>query len=158
MSRNYDDMFHRPNAGWTQRVGEPTEAVEDEPARSTEDGLYRPYGVTPTDDLDSCDIAWWLGHDTPQGQDVQYRFIVRIGYVGEEQINLFLTDAIISIEGRNLTELRKRLRRRKVTFIQAFNPKRWPILPPPNEPLVQKISIHYPGEPDMFRLRTPTSI
>lgn len=146
MSRSYDDVFHRPNGGWTQRVGEaPPVTSPDEPARSTEDGLYRPYGVTQTDDLETCDIAWWLGHDTPQGQEVQYRFIVRIGYVGDDQINLMLTDAIISIEGRHLRELRKRLSRRKVTFIQAFNAKLWP-QPGAGEPVIERIEIHYPGE------------
>lgn len=146
MSRNYDDVFHRPNGGWTQRVGEPPAApAPDEPARSTEDGQYRPFGITPTDDLETCDIAWWLGHDTPQGQEVQYRFMIRTAYVGDEQINLMLTDAIISIEGRHLRELRKRLSRRKVTFIQAFNPRLWP-QPGPDQPLIERISILYPGE------------
>lgn len=146
MSRSYDDVFNRPNGGWTQRVGEPPATPpRDEPARSTDDGLYRPYGVTPTDDLETCDIAWWLGNDTPQGQEVQYRFIVRIGYVGDDQINLMLTDAIISIEGRNLRELRKRLSRRKVTFVQAFNAKLWP-QPGMGEPVIERIEILYPGE------------
>lgn len=147
MSREYDELFQRQPGGWAQRVGSelpPTPAPEA-PARSTEDGLYRAYGTTPTDELEGCDIAWWLGHDTPQGQEVQYRFIVRIGYVGDDQINLMLTDAIISIEGRNLRDLRKRLSRRRVTFIQAFNPRVWP-KPADEEPIIERVSILYPGE------------
>lgn len=144
MTTNVDNMFQPNQPNWAQRVSEPRPPLA-EPARTTEDGEYRAYGVTPTDDLDTCDIAWWLGHDTPQGQDVQYRFMVRIGYVGDEQVNLMLTDAIISIEGQNLRDLRKRLSRRRVTFVQAFNPKVWP-QPPRGEPLIERISILYPGE------------
>lgn len=144
MTTDYDHAFQPAGPGWSQRIGD-AHRTATEPSRSTEDGRYRAYGITSTDDLDTCDIAWWLGNDTPQGQDVQYRFIVRIGYVGDEQINLMLTDAIITIEGKNLRDLRKRLSRRRVSFIQAFNAGVWQ-RPPHSEPLVERISILYPGE------------
>lgn len=148
MSGSYDEFLRQSPGGWAQRVGgdgRPADPPPSEMARSTEDGRYRAYGVTPTDELEGCDIGWWLGHDTPQGQEVQYRFVVRIGYVGDEQITLFLTDAMIVIEGRHLRDLRKRLSRRRVTFIQAFHPGFWP-KPSEGEPVVEKVRILYPGE------------
>lgn len=144
MTGSYDEMFQPRQPNWTQRV-DPRPAPPEPAARTTEDGRYRAFGHTPSEDLETCDIAWWLGHDTPQGQEVQYRFLVRTAYVGDEQINLFLTDAIISIEGRNLRELRKRLSRRRVTFIQAFHPGLWP-RPPEGDPIIERIRILYPGE------------
>lgn len=150
MTDRYDDAIHRRPPAWTQRVDQRPPGQEAPPIApdfgpSPQDGEYRAYGVTPTDDLESCDIAWWLGHDTPQGQEVQYRFVVRIGYVGEEQINLMLADAIISIEGRRLRDLRKRLSRGRVSFIQAFNPRIWP-RPSEDAPIVERVTILYPGE------------
>lgn len=145
MTGDYDSRFQRPEGGWAQRLSDPRASAPAEPLRSTEDGEYRAYGVTPTDDLDTCDIAWWLGNDTPQGQEVRYHYIVRIGWVGDEQINLMLTDAIITIEGQWLRDLRKRLSRRKVTFIQAYHSKHWP-KPALGQPLVERIGILYPGE------------
>ncbi len=143
MSNDFDDVFQN-RGGWAQRVSEPRvqpEAVEQRP----EPGAYRAFGYTPTDDLETCDIAWWLGGDTPQGQEIQYRFLVRVGYFGDECLQLMLTDAMIVIEGKNLRELRKRLTRAKVTFIQAFNPRIWP-KPPEGEAIVEKVSLLYPGE------------
>lgn len=148
MTGSYDDFFQPRPPTWTQRIepraSEPPPEAGLHP-RSGDEGQYRAFGFTPTEDLETCDVAWWLGHDTPQGQEVQYRFLVRIGYVGDEQINLMLTDAIISIEGKRLQELRKRLSRRRVTFIQAFNPKVW-ARPAEGEPIIERIGILYPGE------------
>ena len=61
------------------------------------------------------------------------------------QLHLMLTDCILHLEGRNLTDLRKRLARRRVTFIRAFNPALWPA-PQAGEPLIERITLHYPGE------------
>lgn len=144
MSSEYDDIYRR-GPGWTQRVGEGRPLPPDTPARSTDDGQYRAFGATPAEDLETCDITWWLGGATPMGQEVQYRFLIRIAYVGDEQIQLMLTDAIIVIEGKHLRELRKRLSRRKVSFIQAYHAGFWPP-PPAGEPIVERIEILYPGE------------
>jgi hypothetical protein len=108
-------------------------------------GSYKAYGHTPTNELETCDVTWWLTGQIPQGQEIQYRFLVRVGYIGDDQLHLMLTDAIIAIKGKNLRDLRKRLMRQRVTFIQAFNPGIWP-RPPEGEPLIEKIRILYPGE------------
>ena len=147
MSRDFDDMFRRPgngSAAWTQRLGE-TRPNAPEGEQTAGSGAYKPYGYTPADDLETCEIAWWLPDGTVQGQEVQYRFLIRLQYVGEEQLHLFLTDCIITLEGRHLRDLRKRLSRRRVTFIQAHHPSIWP-LPPEGEPLIMKVAVLYPGE------------
>ncbi|MDO9223600.1 MAG: hypothetical protein Q7U20_07800 [Caulobacter sp.] len=144
MSHDFDEMFQRANGTWTQRVSDPRpNAPEGEQAAGS--GLYKPYGYTPADDLETCEIAWWLPDGTIQGQEVQYRFLIRLHYVGNDQLTLFLTDCVITLEGRNLRDLRKRLARRRVTFIQAFHPKVWPN-PPEGDPLIARIGVLYPGE------------
>jgi hypothetical protein len=148
MNDDFDAVFGGGGRGWAQRVSEPRPAAPDpEPVfdSSAKAEAYKPYGFAPTEDLESCDITWWLAGDVPQGQEIQYRFLVRIAYVGDEQLNLMMTDCIISIEGQHLRDLRKRLTRGKVTFIRAYNARLWP-KPPEGEPIVEKISILYPGE------------
>jgi hypothetical protein len=149
MSGDFDELFQRRNGGWAERAGgarpTPQEPAAD-PAPVPEEGAYRAYGYTPTDDLETCDIAWWLAGDVPQGQEIQYRFLVRIGYLGDDQLHLMMTDCIIAIEGKNLHELRKRLARRKVTFIQAYNSQIWAERPVAKEPIIERIAILYPGE------------
>jgi hypothetical protein len=145
MSDDFDAIFQHPKGAWAQRVADPRPAPEEAESAATVDAPYRAYGFTPADDLDTCDIGWWLTGDVPQGQAIQYRFLVRVGYIGDDQIHLMLTDAIIAIEGKHLHDLRKRLARGRVTFVQAFNPKIWSA-PAEGEPVVTKVSVLYPGE------------
>ena len=146
MTGDFDETFQRPGGGWANRVAEPRVAPpEGEQVVGT--GPYKPYGYAPTDDLETCDIAWWLKGQIPQGQEIQYRFLVRVAYIGDDVLQLMMTDCIITIEGRNLRDLRKRLTRRRVTFIQAFHPVVWPAEPVASEPFIGQITIQYPGEP-----------
>ncbi len=144
MSREFDDVFQRPGGGWAQRFSDarPNAPDGEQVAGS---GPYKPYGYTPMNELDTCDIAWWLGGDTPQGQEISYRFLIRVAYFGDDQLHLMLSDCIIALEGKHLRDLRKRLTHGRVTFIQAFNSRFWP-RPPESEPIIEKISILYPGE------------
>lgn len=43
-----------------------------------------------------------------------------------------------------LRDLRRKLARRQVTFIQQYSPKVWPMPPPKGEPLIEKIEIVRP--------------
>jgi hypothetical protein len=148
MSGDFDEMFQSKAGGsWAHRVAEPQVDAPDEGEQAVGSGPYKPYGFTPSQDLETCDITWWLKGQIPRGQEIQYRFLVRVGYLGDEDLQLMLTDCIIHIEGKNLRDLRKRLTRRRVTFIQAFNPTVWPQLPPEGEPLIERISILYPSGP-----------
>lgn len=146
MSSDFDEMFGRPNGSWAQRMGEgrPAASPAAEPAE-TPDGSYKPWGFTPSDDQDSCDVRWWLTAEIPQGLEFDYRFMQRIGWIGDDQLHIALSDCLIAIEGRGLLELRKKLARRRVTFIQAFNPLVWPE-PQPGLPLVGKVTVLDPAQ------------
>lgn len=153
MTQDFDALF-RPSGGWAKRVAGDDPSASVAPQETAEDqqgGEYRAYGFVPSDDLHACEVSWWLTHDVPQGQEFQYRYLVRVGFVGDDQLHLMLTDCIIAIEGKHLHDLRKRLSRGKVTFIQAFNPKRWP-KPPDTEPIIEKVQLLYPGEPGVREL------
>jgi hypothetical protein len=144
MTHEFEDFLSRPHTSWTGRTGR-EQPKDDDAYASPEDGRYKAFGFNPSDDIETCNVAWWLTADTPQGQELLYRFLIRIGYLGDESLHLMLTDCIIHIEGRNLRELRKKLARRRVTYIQAFNPMAW-AAPPASEPLIEKITLLYPGE------------
>lgn len=145
MSGSFDQFVER--GGWAGRVQEPRQqpSEPDGEEKTVGSGPYKAYGFAPTDDLETCDVSWWLKGEIPQGQELQYRFLVRIGYLGDDQLHLMMTDCVLHLEGRNLTDLRKRLARRRVTFIRAFNPKLWPA-PKPEEPIIEKITLLFPGE------------
>jgi hypothetical protein len=146
MTHEFEDFLSRPHTSWTDRTAKAPLASQHGPTTDdAPDGRYRAYGTTPSDDLDACNVSWWLTSDVPQGQEFQYRFLLRVGYIGDTTLHLFLSDCILHIEGRNLSDLRNKLARQKATMIQAFNPNLWPP-PAESEPLIHSISILYPGE------------
>ena len=144
MTHEFEEFLSRPHTSWTGRTGKEPPKEEDLPT-APEDGRYKAFGFAPGDDLESCNIGWWLTADVPQGQEILYRFLIRVGYIGDDDLHLMLTDCIIHIQGRNLRELRRKLARRRVTFIQAFNPMTW-AEPAAQEPFIEKITLLYPGE------------
>ena len=129
------------------RAGKETPAARTEPSESTAgSGPYKPYGFMPTSTVgETCDVQRWL-EDTEiaEGIEFQYRFLMQIGYVGEEQIRLFLPECIVVIEGKHLRDLRKKLARRQVTFIQQFSSKVWPTMPPKGEAIIERIEVIRP--------------
>ncbi len=110
-------------------------------------GVYRAYGSLPTNSIgESCEVSRWIdGTEISEGVDFQYRFLTRIGFVGEAEIRLFLPDCIVLIEGKNLLELRRKLSRRQVTFIQQYSGRVWPKPPAPGEPIIDQITIIRPS-------------
>lgn len=140
MSDDFDEVFGRREAarpsfgervargeafgGQTRHV-EPAIAAELPSASSM--GEYKPYGFLPTANIgETCDVQRWMdGTEIAEGIEFQYRFLMQVGYLGEEQIRLFLPDCIVVIEGSQLRDLRKKLARRQVTFIQQFNARVW---------------------------------
>ncbi|WP_226584361.1 hypothetical protein [Acuticoccus sediminis] len=115
---------------------------------------YHPYGYMPGGAQD-CDVQGWnpLRVDMPEGVVFDYRLLLRIGYGALDLANeamflrLFLPECIINIEGRYLHDLKARLRRREVSFIQEFSPLvfRMPESRlPRGEPVITKIVFgHY---------------
>ena len=157
MTDEFDEIFGRgvtPRPGFAERVKPninppPSSQVAESVVGS---GPYKAYGFLPTGTIgEACDVRWWMpGTETIQGIEFQYRFLMQVGYVGDHELRLFLPDSIVVIEGKRLTDLRKKLARRMVTFMQQHNPRVWPV-PPTDEPLIERIEIM---RPEMFPLRT----
>lgn len=115
---------------------------------------YHPYGYMPGGAQD-CDVQAWnpLRADMPEGVVFDYRLLLRIGYGALDLSNetmflrLFLPECIINIEGRYLHDLKARLRRREVSFMQEFSPMVYQMPAsrlPAGEPVITKIIIgHY---------------
>lgn len=108
-------------------------------------GPYKPYGYLPTGNVgESCEVRSWVkGSDVAEGVVFQYRFLMQVGFVGDELLRLMLPDAIVVIEGKGLTELRQKLARRMVTFVQQYHPGIWPGSPS-GEPIIDKIEVVRP--------------
>ena len=151
MSDDFEQAFGvgRSTRPFADRVGR-----ADSPLRSTEaqgegsaDNTYRAYGSLASGEIgETCDVRRWLdGTDMPEGIEFQYRFLMQIGYVGEEEIKLFLPDCIIVVGGRNLRDLRKRLARRQVSFIQQFSARIWPAVEKPSEPAIETVLVVRPN-------------
>lgn len=145
MTDSFDEIFgKRPTArpSFAERIGGEPTAPADYRVSTIGSGPYKPYGFLPTGNVgESCDVQRWLdGTEVAEGIEFQYRFLMQIGYVGEEQLKLFLPDCIVVIEGKRLHDLRKKLARRMVTFIQQFNPRVWPT-PLQGECLIESISV-----------------
>jgi hypothetical protein len=143
----FDEMFgQRPS--FRERVG--AEKAPPPPETRTEQqtvgsGHYKPYGFMPSSNLlEGVDITWWMpATQIPVGMEVQYRFITRLGYIGQTHLHLVLTDCVVKLEGVGLTDLRKRLARRQATFIQAFNSDVYPGPPPTGEPCITSVQVLY---------------
>lgn len=129
---------------FVQRVGKPDAATNGE--ASVGGSAYKPYGFLPTGTInETCEVVRWIeGTEIPEGIEFQYRFLMRVAFVGEEQLRLFLPDCIVVIEGDHLLDLRKKLARRQVTFMQQWSPRVWAARPPKGEPIVEKIEVVRP--------------
>lgn len=141
---------------FASRLGRSEAPTASEPKQETAgSGPYKPFGFLPTNGVgETCDIQGWMENsDTPQGVELQYRFLLQIEYVGEEQIKLYLPDCIVVIDGMYLRDLRKKLARRQVTFIQQYSPRVWPQAPGKCETFIEKISVMRPSQQEHTRGR-----
>lgn len=148
MSDDFDKMFgHRPITAptFTERLGRGAADVPPAAPRPSDPSAYRPYDCLKAGAVvEACDVQRWLDEtEVPEGLEFQYRFLLQVGYVGEELLKLFLPDCIVVIEGKGLRELRKNLTRRQVSFIQQYNPRVW-ALPPKGEPIIDSIKVVRP--------------
>jgi hypothetical protein len=133
--------------GFAKRVRRDGPAPANDDHKEAEDEAgYRAYGFLPTNSVgETCEVKRWIdGTTKAEGIEFQYRFLTQIGFVGDEQIRLFLPDCIVVIEGAHLLELRKRLARRQITFIQQYSVKIWPKAPPYSDSLVERIEVLRP--------------
>jgi hypothetical protein len=143
-AKDFDEAFGgSPSTRIT--IGEPAARPKDQ---TTEPNVYRPYGFLPSGNIgDTCEVQRWLdASEIAEGIEFQYRFLMRVGFVGEEHLRLYLTDCIVVIEGKHLRELRKLLARRQVTFIQQYSRRVWPQEPGESEPIVTRVEIVRPED------------
>lgn len=150
--KEFDQAFGGSGTGqttFTSRLGrsdapEQNGHAEEETVGS---GPYKPYGFLPSGNIgETCDVQRWVdGTDIAEGTEFQYRFLLRIEYVGSEEIRLFLPDCIIVIEGKNLRELRRKLARRQVTFICQYSPRIWPAVRQENDTMIERIHVVSPA-------------
>jgi len=132
---------------FTERLGrgdskEPNAEPKDQGAGNS---AYKPYGFLPTGIGETCEVSRWVeGTEISEGIEFQYRFLMQVGYVGEEQLKLFLPDCIVVIDGMYLRDLRKKIARRQCTFIQQYSAKVWPNAPARGEPIIENISVVRP--------------
>ena len=133
---------------FAQRVGKADAHATNGEAKETDvgTGAYKPYGFLPTGTInETCEVVRWIeGTEVPEGMDFQYRFLMQVGFVGEEQLRLFLPDCIVVIEGHHLRDLRRKLARRQATFIQQWSPRVWNARPAKGEPIVERIEVVRP--------------
>ncbi|MFT4075626.1 MAG: hypothetical protein QM647_08830 [Asticcacaulis sp.] len=153
MTDDFDAIFGaRPRQSFTERLGaQPAQTPSSPPQQpiqpdaDEESGIYRPYGFMPSNTVgENCELRSWMnGTDLPQGLVFQYRFLMEVGYVGDEMLKLVFPASIVVIEGKRLTDLRQKLARRMVTFVQQYHPKRWAVTPA-NDTIVERIEVMRP--------------
>lgn len=152
MTDDFDEVFGgrkrvmTPAPNFAGRLGrsEPPQTTGEPVELTVGSTGYKPYGYFPSAVGETCDVRGWMdGTDIPKGSVFQYRFLMDVAYVGAEEIRLFFPTGIIVIEGQRLNDLRDKLARRQVTFIQQFNPKVWPMYDR-SEPLIERVGIVRP--------------
>lgn len=112
-------------------------------AETVGSGHYKPYGFLPTSSIGlTCDVQRWVeGTEIPEGLEFPYRLMLQVAYTGQHHLRIYLPDCIIVVEGKQLTDLRKKLNRNQVTFIQQYNARVWNALPEKGETLIERISV-----------------
>jgi hypothetical protein len=135
---------------FTERLGRSDTKQEVAEAKEPAAGIgpYKPYGFLPTGNVgETCEVSRWIeGTDIPEGIEFQYRFLMQVGYVGEDQLKLYLPECIVVVDGSNLRDLRKKIARRQCTFIQQYSSRVWAPAPSKDETLIEKITIMKPSE------------
>lgn len=104
---------------------------------------YAPWGREHTDTNDieiRCRNGEWVQMRDP--------YITGAEGVGDTLITLKATSGAVTLEGRNLGELRRLIRHRKVDFIQEFDSGQWHA-PAGNMPTVERITIHQTRVPQL---------
>ncbi|WMS45345.1 hypothetical protein RDV64_23515 (plasmid) [Acuticoccus sp. MNP-M23] len=117
---------------------------------------YKAYGVL-TGGSSDCDVRKWkeLRMDLPEGVMFDYRLLSMVSYSAldldgiEQEIDLMFPDCIIRLIGRHLDDLRLKIRRRQVSFIQEYSPMvyKTPVdRLPDDEPVITKIYVMQGGD------------
>jgi hypothetical protein len=137
---------HSTQASFAERLGRGKLPEAEPPEPLPGDGPYKAYGYLPTSNIgETCEICRWIdGTTISDGIEFQYRFLMQVGFVGDEELRLFLPDCIVVLHGRNLRELRKKLSRRQVTFIRQYSERVWREPPRPDSAVIDRVEIVRP--------------
>ena len=142
----FAERFARPEPERDHAPGVASAEVAEPSEATVGSGSYKPYGFLPSGKIgETCEVLRWIENtETPEGIVFQYRFLMQVGFVGETQLRLFLPDCIVVIEGERLLDLRQKLARRRVTFVQQYSPLVWPARPPKGEPIIERVQVARP--------------
>jgi hypothetical protein len=103
-ANDFDQVFGPTKPSFAAKLGraEPAPTNGEAKDESTAGAQYKPYGFLPTGTInETCEVVRWIeGTEIPEGIDLQYRFLMQVGFVGDEQLRLFLPDCIVVIDGR----------------------------------------------------------
>ena len=117
---------------------------------------YKAFGALAGGSPD-CDVRTWkaLRMDLPEGVMFDYRLLSMVHYSAldldgvEMEIDLIFPDCIIRLIGRHLDEMRLKIRRRQVSFIQEYSPMvyKTPVEKlPRGEPVITRVHIMQHGD------------
>ena len=138
--------------GFAQRLGgkaEPAALTDQSGGNAVTvvgSGAYKPYGYMPAGTFNaSCEIVRWIdGTDEFEGIEFPYRLLLEVTFSGDEQLRLHLPTCIVVIDGKQLRDLRRKLMRQQVTFMQQYSPKVWPNAKPQGEAIIEAIQVVRP--------------
>jgi hypothetical protein len=112
MTDEFNEIFGRgvtPRPGFTERLKPNVQPSATSPTSETIVGStpYKPYGYLPSGTIgEGCDVRWWMGStETIQGIEFQYRFLMQVGYVGDQELRLFLPDDLPPISHPAITRV-----------------------------------------------------
>lgn len=78
----------------------------------------------------------------PHADILEWAYIVRLRYGRDgRSITIYGTGFAAVITGRNLVQLVPRLKARKVDWLQAYDPKRWPDRPADGAAVIERIEL-----------------
>lgn len=97
---------------------------------------YRPWGRECPDVNDVLEVRRKDG----SWKQINRSFLVGVDGTGDRLVSLVCTAFAVTIEGRNLGELRSRLKTHTIDYLQEFDPARWPS-PPASGPVIDRIEI-----------------
>ena len=146
MSDDIEEMFDlEPRRTFTDRVAKRSTASDTQIQLPSQLTNYEPYGYLGGGRAEEgCAIYTWLdGTQIPTGTEFPWRLYMGTDFHNDTELRILLPHRIILIEGRRLDELRQKLRRGSVNFIQEFHAALWP-LPTTSSPLIEKIQIIKP--------------
>ncbi len=129
MSDDLDEMFRDPTLrrSFTEKVGGPPAKAEALPALPRDMKEYEPWGQMAGGRTDEgCTVyGWFDGTTVPIATDFPWRLYMGCDLYDDTELRILLPHRVIVIHGQKLDDLRQRLRRYGVSFIQQYHSGIW---------------------------------